>query len=80
MQLLDTTGAPVVLRTIDVPAPAPSTNFSGVFPGSLLVAERDYEVRVFVNPLDGGTPPNTDDKLFINTRTVHAWPVVRAIG
>ena len=81
MRLSDTTAAPaVVLRTIDIPAPAPFVNFSGVFPGSLFVADRDYEIRVFVNPLDGQTPPHADDKVFLNTRSENAWPVLHCAG
>jgi hypothetical protein len=78
LELRDTLNLAVLLFEFPIPAPHPFTNFGAYFPGYLLVPDHDYRIRVYVNPADGGTPPHSDDVVYVTTRAVVAWPIMRA--
>ncbi|MBY0458902.1 MAG: fibronectin type III domain-containing protein [Gemmataceae bacterium] len=75
VELTDTTtGASV---KVYVPAPT-GGRFTAVFAGSNLQPDRTYTIRVYVNPLDGATPPNLDATITVETNTQQSLIVARS--
>jgi hypothetical protein len=68
VELLDVTPSPVAALAMQTSVAAPAgNNFSVTFPASRLAPDRQYRLRVFVDPAFGGTPPHQDHVIDINT-------------
>ena len=64
--VLTDTNPPPGPVTVDVPVPG-GANFTAVFDGANLQANRTYTIHVFVDPADGATPPHLDHTINIET-------------
>ncbi len=71
IQLTDVTPPPapppVPAMPFQLPVTPTGTDFGGTIPGANLAPGRVYQIRVFVAPASGGTPPNLDQTITVNT-------------
>ncbi len=51
-------------------------SFNVVIPGNKLVANRLYQIRVFVAPASGNTPPHLDHTITVHTQQPDDQPVI----
>lgn len=66
VELIDFNVGPQPVASINVPAPGQNP-INATFVGANFIATHQYRIRVFVDPVDGPTPPNTDFAVFVSS-------------